>query len=361
MAENGSSESSNTGWKWYHWLLAIAGAIVVILFVGRIARSTAPTNNEAQVTRVVDVTRVIETNNEEMAAIATELASSQNQTGRLINQQATQIAAQGTQIAQLAWTPTPTRTPRATATPRATNTPTPTNTPNPTEQAMLAQPTLSSLTGNEPLRLFAHDADAPEPPASSFGFGAEPNGFVVVVGVDIDDPESGWEIPGSGCEQLLVLPGVYVRNGRINDGSFWSYVVSQAAIAENDDAVIEYAVLNSRERAFEQADQEECEDVVDPDAPLAHIWVVWENADEGWLEFHPYDEWRRSSGENDTMRFFRGDEVFGYHIGYGDSQDSLCDGGNCWLPIAAEDGWCGACVVSPWEGEVPTDASPIED
>ena len=65
---------------------------------------------------------------------------------------------------------------------------------------------------------------------------------------------------------------------------------------------------------------------------------------------------RRTSGEGTKIGFCAGEEVFGYEIGLDDGR--VCTGGNCWLPIAPEDGWVLSGVVNPWVGEVPFGTDP---
>lgn len=230
----------------------------------------------------------------------------------------------------------------------ATATPAPTASP---EAETVMAPVIAA---EEPLALLYNDACEPEDGPCSFGYGPEGgNGFVVAVGVELSFAEADWEFPGSACEQLLLLDG-YMRDATIVDGSYWSYVVDPAVAAADDDTVLEYAIDTSRKWALQQYEDEECTKEIDPENPLAHTWVGWE-AEDGW-HFMPYTDFRHASGENDTLRFFAHDIVVGWHIGYGDSDNDLCDGGNCYVSDAEQDGWCGGCVVFPWDGEVPAEA-----
>ena len=65
---------------------------------------------------------------------------------------------------------------------------------------------------------------------------------------------------------------------------------------------------------------------------------------------------RRASGEGTRIGFCAGEEVFGGSIGLDTGQ--VCEGGNCWLPIAPVDGWVSSGVVTPWLSEVTLGIEP---
>lgn len=65
---------------------------------------------------------------------------------------------------------------------------------------------------------------------------------------------------------------------------------------------------------------------------------------------------RIETGENQSLCFNPGEEIYGWKIKL--SSGAVCDGGDCWLPVAPESGIVTSGVINPWPGEVPEGTEP---
>ncbi|MBU3957058.1 hypothetical protein KKI19_02185 [Patescibacteria group bacterium] len=59
---------------------------------------------------------------------------------------------------------------------------------------------------------------------------------------------------------------------------------------------------------------------------------------------------RRATGQNKTLRFAKGEAVYGWRIEL--DTGKVCDGGGCYLPVAPGPGEVTSGVVNPWPTEV---------
>lgn len=282
--------------------------------------------------------------------------------------------------------PTPTGTPEPTGTPVPVDTPE-AETPDPVAEN--APVTVEMLLGSHPdwmLEAYSDHLEAngllitnedivlvsPEmdeeqshPPQSglgSFDIGVMDGQIGVVVGVYVNygpleagDPnwEDRQDDSGTGCALVGLMPGFY-QDLAIVDGRYIVY-----HLPERDQDGWANVLVEQWSKMQEQA--------YDCPEGIKHA--------EAWSA-DPYEtSWesrRRQSGEDFLIPFYEGDTVFGfsvyrgeveYEVGVGHEGDLVCDGGNCYLPEAPWDGWCGGCWVNSWwPGELETieNATPID-
>ncbi len=264
-------------------------------------------------------------------------------------------------------TAVPTQTPLPTATrPAATEEPTPTPLPTATAAPIEgveepagkteASEVLTETTTSEGVwrvRQVQDGSYGPELGLNRPGYGTGEFEVSTAVGVTLTFPtKSGEVVLGGGCQQVVMPPSTYCRNC---GGSDWGFV-SWEFNPQVTESTNEMAVL-SWELAKQQVEWESCEDLP-VDQLLDHVFVVEQDGE--YVKLTPWREWRRPTGVDHTIMFAPGDMVYGWHIGLGNSQDNLCDGGGCYLPSAPAWGWVGGGVVnSTWPGEIPEDAKPI--
>lgn len=196
----------------------------------------------------------------------------------------------------------------------------------------------------------------PELPLSRPGYGTSTNEVATVVGDTLTFKTADGEVTlDGGCNQAVVMPNVYARNAGGRDWGFVVWELNPAVTEANN----EMAVL-SWELAKQQVAMESCEDLPDTEL-LTHVYVVTQDPDNARLVvLTPFHEFRRSTGENHVLMIAPGDTFYGWHVGLGNSQDNLCDGGSCYLVQSPVWGFAGGGVInSTWAGEIPADARPI--
>lgn len=189
------------------------------------------------------------------------------------------------------------------------------------------------------------------PPGAGMGpfdLGVQDGEVTLVFGVNVEwaglqAGNADWEEfdpnePVPGCALVVLTPGFYPDLG-IVDGRYENYRLPE----RDHDGWI--SVL-ATQRMEEQSEHYDCPDTMD------HV-EVWS----GDPMEKPWAERRRASGVDYLIPFNEGDTVFGYSVYRGDVEyiegvvhegEILCDGGNCYLPEAEFDGWCGGCWVNSW-------------
>jgi len=225
------------------------------------------------------------------------------------------------------------------------------------QQSVVAQPTqvvedtVSDVvysTEDQPV-LHHADSHAPEEGYGSFDIGVNEGQIGLVFGVHVRWPAGKLDAGGGGCDLVVLNPGWFV-DLQVKDGRYEVYTLPER---DHDGWITSLATL----RMQEQAEHYGCP------ASMGHVFV-W-SAD-------PHEElWRnrrRASGVDFLIPFYAGDKVYGFSIyrgdvtyieGVGHEGDLVCDGGGCYLPSAAWDGWCGGCIVNTWWDEIPADAVPL--
>lgn len=217
-------------------------------------------------------------------------------------------------------------------------------------------PTPDTATAEWRVRRVSDGSYGPELGLSRPGLGTTEFEVATMGGYELRfQTADGEVILTGGCQQAIIAPNVYARN---SGGEDWGFVVWE--INPNvTNTTNEMAVL-SFELAAQQVQWEDCDDVEETGL-LDHIYVVTQDEENSRLVMlTPWREYRRSTGEDSVLMIAPGDTFYGWNVGLGDSQDNLCDGGGCYLESAPTWGWVGGGIInSTWEGEIPSDATPI--
>ena len=238
--------------------------------------------------------------------------------------------------------------------------PTPTLEPTTaTEEEVAASLTGDTGAATEPQIVYTEDGAwrvkhsqdgsyGPELGRSRPGYGASFDEVMTVVGFELTFPTANGEVVlGGGCQQAIVPPQTYCKNC---GGTDWGFVGWNFNLTETN-AINEMAVL-SWELAKQQVGWESCPSLTDAEL-LDHLMVV--EQDGQFVKLTPWREWRRATGENAVLMIAPGDTFWGWHFGLGNSQDNVCDGGNCYIVRSPTWGWGGGGVInSTWSGEPPT-------
>lgn len=189
------------------------------------------------------------------------------------------------------------------------------------------------------------------PPGAGMGhfdLGVEEGEVTLVFGVNVEweglqAGNADWEAfdpqePMPGCALIVLTPGFYPDLG-IVDGRYENYRLPER---DHDG----WITVLATQRMEEQSGHYDCPKSMD------HV-EVWS----GDPMEKPWAERRRASGIDYLIPFNEGDTVFGFSVyrgdveyieGIGHEGKLLCDGGNCYLPEADFDGWCGGCWVNSW-------------
>lgn len=181
---------------------------------------------------------------------------------------------------------------------------------------------------------------------NSPGFGTGDNQIGTVVGYELVLNTSEGEVTlGGGCQQLVLLPNVYAQNAGGTDWGFVSWELNTSVTTwENEFLVMSW------ELAKQQQYWEGCHEDTPDEELLGHIYVV--EQDGRFVKITPWFEYRRISGENRTIMFGPGEEVAGWHLGLGDSDNNVRTGDGGYIEVAPSFGWVGGGVVNPWPEEV---------
>lgn len=248
--------------------------------------------------------------------------------------------------------------PAATDVPTATETPAPTMVPTvPVTTTTFITNTTSVPTPMWRVRVVEDGSYGPELELSRPGVGTSENEVATMVGYKLVFQTADGEVSfGGGCQQAIIAPDTYAWNAGGQDWGFVVWEVNQ----EVTETANEMAVL-SFELAEQQVKWEDCEDLPGTEL-LDHVIVITQdNNNPKYVIVTPWSEFRRATGENHVLMIAPGDTFYGWHVGIGDSENNLCDGGGCYLPQSPTWGWGGGGIInSNWSGEIPADAIPVD-